>query len=262
MDTPISVAIVGAGNVGFHLAKELEKSSQIQLSNIVSRSLDRAQKLISELQLSGSKPVQIDNLDEVSCDVIILSVPDQRLPDVIENSSFPKEAVVVHTSGSQPMGLLSKHPKHGVFYPFQTFTKSQQVNFKDVPIFIEGNGQSYETIQKVARAVSTKVKKVSSENRQKVHLAAVYACNFTNHLYRIAEELLADANLNLGDLEHLMRETVSKAVEISAAKAQTGPAIRGDQNIIDKHLALLQNQPDKTLVYKLLSSQIISLKDK
>ena len=262
MDEPIRVAIIGTGNVGYHLAKEFEKAANIRLTNIVSRSNDRARNLISELQLMHAKPLEICNLDQTKCDFIVLSVPDQILPNVIKSTNFPKEAIVVHTSGSQPMNILSKHPKYGVFYPFQTFTTSQEVNFKEIPIFIEGNDQSIDIIEKVALALSNKVKKVSSADRQKIHLAAVYACNFSNHLYRMAEDILEDANLNLGDLEHLMRETVDKAVAISAAKAQTGPAVRGDKNIISEHLALLENHPDKKQLYELLSSQIASLKEK
>lgn len=260
---PIKTTIVGTGNVGFHLASQLGKSKDIQLTHIVSREKSRAEMLINELGLADSDPLQVNELPSIISDLIILSVPDQKLPEVIEGIDFPADTIVVHTSGSQPMEILMSHTSIGVLYPFQTFTKSQQVNFSEIPIFIESNSsESLEIIQKVASVLSHNVKVVSSKDRQKVHLAAVYACNFTNHLYRIAEEILADADLDLKDLEHLMRETVSKAVSISAAKAQTGPAIRGDENIIQKHLTLLENQPRKSEVYKLLSNQIASLKEK
>ncbi|WP_421874946.1 Rossmann-like and DUF2520 domain-containing protein [Marinoscillum sp.] len=260
---PIKTTIVGTGNVGFHLASQLGKSKDIQLTHIVSREKSRAETLINQLGLADSDPLQVNELPSIISDLIILSVPDQKLPEVIEGIDFPADTVVVHTSGSQPMEILTSHTSIGVLYPFQTFTKSQQVNFSEIPIFIESNSsESLELIQKVASVLSQNVKVVSSKDRQKVHLAAVYACNFTNHLYRIAEEILADADLDLKDLEHLMRETVSKAVSISAAKAQTGPAIRGDENIIQKHLTLLHNQPEKSEVYKLLSNQIASLKEK
>ena len=182
---------------------------------------------------------------------------------MINGLSFPEHVVIVHTSGSQPIDLLSNLESYGVLYPFQTFTKNQEVNFDAIPVFVEGNSDKVtEIIETAAKAISPKVKRVSSEDRKKVHLAAVFACNFTNHLYAIAENILSDAKLDLSDIEHLMQETVTKAVNISAKNAQTGPAIRGDQNILDQHLSILKDDEDKYQVYKLLSKQIASLNKK
>ena len=259
----LSVAIVGIGNVGSHLAKKLNDSDTISLRYIVSRDLNKAQQLISNLSIKNCEAVEIKNIHDLSCDLIILSVPDRNIAEVINGLSFPEHVVIVHTSGSQPIDLLSNLESYGVLYPFQTFTKNQEVNFDAIPVFVEGNSDKVtEIIETAAKAISPKVKRVSSEDRKKVHLAAVFACNFTNHLYAIAENILSDAKLDLSDIEHLMQETVTKAVNISAKNAQTGPAVRGDQNILDKHLEILKNDEDKYQVYKLLSEQIASLNKK
>ena len=259
----LSVAIVGIGNVGSHLAKKLNDSATVSLRYIVSRDLNKAQQLIKDLSIKNCEAIEIKNIHGLSCDLIILSVPDRNIAEVIKGLAFPEHVVIVHTSGSQPIDLLSNLESYGVLYPFQTFTKAQEVDFESVPVFVEGNTEKVtEIIETAAKAISPKVKRVSSEDRKKVHLAAVFACNFTNHLYAIAENILSDAQLDLSDIEHLMQETVTKAVNISAKNAQTGPAIRGDQNILDQHLSILKDDEDKYQVYKLLSKQIASLNKK
>lgn len=251
----LKTAIVGTGNVGFHLARQLTKASAEPVA-IVSREQTKSLGLIEELGLSA-EAVGLRNLNKLDADVIILAVPDSSIEQVINDNEFPPQAVVVHTSGSQSIDLLSKIPKRGVLYPFQTFTKSKAVSFDKIPIFIEGSDDdTLQQIKNVGLLLNSDVRKVSSEARLKLHLAAVFACNFTNHMYALAENILANTGGKLSDLNHLMLETVDKAVELSARAAQTGPAIRGDQEVIEKHLKLLLQNPDAETVYQLITDQI------
>ncbi len=260
---PLQVAIVGTGNVGFHLAKQLHQSSNTIVKHIVSRDISKATSLIKEVGASECTPINLQVMESIDCDVLILAIPDQSIAALATSIVFPANSVIAHTSGSQSMQVLGSHDRYGVLYPLQTFTRNHELDFSEVPVLIEGNDeQTLSIIRQLAASLSSKVKVVSSDDRQKIHLAAVFACNFSNHLFALAEELLFHADLNLADIKHLLQETVDKAVDITARKAQTGPAIRGDQMILDKHLKLLAPNEDKLQVYRLLSEQITSLSKK
>ncbi|MEQ8554239.1 MAG: DUF2520 domain-containing protein [Cyclobacteriaceae bacterium] len=253
---PLKIAIVGTGNVGFHLAQQLSKN--VEPVAIASRDLNKSQQLIDTLNLS-SKGTTIHDLYNLDVDLVILSVPDSAIKQVIKECQFPEKSIIVHTSGSQPMNLLKKSPRHGVLYPFQTFTKSKPTDFSQIPIFIEGiDEECVSLIRRAAMLLNDDVREVISVDRFKIHLAAVFACNFSNHLYTIAEEILQGTGGKLADLNHLMKETVDKAVGLNAREAQTGPAIRGDMEVIARHLDLLNQLPDARQVYQLLSDQISS----
>lgn len=252
---PLKIAIAGTGNVGYHLAKKFTEAKHEPVA-IASRTVERSEHLISVLGLSA-KAVSIEDLKEVAADLIILSIPDNAIEKVIETSDFPPDSTVVHTSGSQPMSLLAKAHKYGVLYPFQTFTRNKEINFSPIPVFIEGSDlTSLAIIRKAAQLLNNDVREVNSQDRLSIHLAAVFACNFSNHLFAIAEDLLKGTSGKLQDLNHLMWETVDKAVQMSAGSAQTGPAVRGDSDVIQKHLNMLQEIPEAREVYQLLTKQI------
>lgn len=235
------VAIIGNGNVGYHLLATLPRKHDVSL--------------FSRNPREPAKSLQ--DLEPANFEFIILAIPDDAIEEV-SNSLGTSNAIVLHTSGSRPIKDLAKHERRGVMYPFQTFSKEKEINFNSFPILIEGTDETEKEIFSFARSFGTDVRLMSSGNRAKLHLAAVFACNFTNHLYTIAESILSSMEMPLKDLEHLAKETLEKAVEMSAAVAQTGPAVRNDLQTIQNHLAMIENE-DWKKVYELLSADIRKL---
>jgi predicted short-subunit dehydrogenase-like oxidoreductase (DUF2520 family) len=156
--------------------------------------------------------------------------------------------------------LKSAAKNYGVFYPLQTFSKNKKADFKTIPICLEANNTStLKVIQSLGKSISNNVRTINSEQRKVVHLSAVFACNFTNHFYAIASDILASKKLSLDILKPLIEETANKIKNNSPAKMQTGPAIRGDKKTMNAHLKLLENKEYKKL-YKLMSESIMKLK--
>jgi len=251
---PFSIAIVGTGNVGYHYAKRLKAISNSPKA-ILSRSSENAQHLISELNLGAEIITTNQIIPDV--DFVILAVPDNALTEILDSYSFDQKSIIVHTSGAQSIGLLKKYPQHGVLYPLQTFTKTKEVNFDQIPFLIEANDENtLLKIRELARLLGSNIQEVDSEKRLRIHLAAVFACNFSNHLYNAAEQILAGTNVQLKDLRHLIQETMDKAIALGAEQSQTGPAIRGDIKVIEKHLELLNGEKDLRDIYELITDQI------
>jgi len=148
----------------------------------------------------------------------------------------------------------------GVFYPLQTFSKNQKINFKDVPICIEANNKkTLNILSNLAKSVSNNIYFTNSEQRKSLHLAAVFACNFTNHLYSISENILKKENIDFEILKPLIIETANKIKNHSPLEMQTGPAIRNDKEIIKEHLKLLKRNKTEQNIYKLLTENIIKI---
>ena len=146
--------------------------------------------------------------------------------------------------------------RYGVFYPLQTFSKQRIVDFSRIPIFIEAcDGENLSILENLGLSISSDVRVLSSEKRRNIHLAAVFACNFTNHIYALAANILEDADIPFDVLLPLIDETVSKVHHIPPREAQTGPAVRYDENVINKHLNMLSD-PMMNEIYRLLSQSI------
>ena len=190
-------------------------------------------------------------------DVYLFALKDQALETVIR--AVPaNNGLWLHTSGSMPMQVFAGYTeRYGVLYPLQTFSKSREISFRGIPLFIECHREEDKNcLEDLARRLSGKVCELSSEKRRSLHLAAVFACNFTNHIYALAEEILAKEGLSRDYLFPLIDETAAKVHELPAQEAQTGPAIRYDENIINKHLCMLADDPDVQTLYRLLSQSI------
>ena len=174
----------------------------------------------------------------------------------------PNNGIWVHTAGSIPMNIFSSFTEnYGVFYPLQTFSKTRDVDFSRIPVFIEGkNDEIVSSLKETAEKITSDVRDADSGQRKELHLAAVFACNFTNHMYAIAAKLIEDKGLAFDSIRPLIAETAAKIEEIEPYKAQTGPAIRYDEGVINKHLALLQNDTFKD-IYSLLSKSIHEFKN-
>ena len=249
-----SVAIVGAGNVGQHLARALAIAG-IEVRFVVSRTPKSARELAAE---TGAKVVNgISGMHPLP-DIVILSVSDDILP-VIASEYKNEGTVICHTSGSTGLEVFEdKYDNFGVFYPLQTFSKSRELDYSSIPFFIEaGNQEVEEKLISLADRISGKWERADSEARKVIHLAAVFACNFSNHLAVIAKELLEQNEMNMELLIPLLKETYLKIEEMDPLHAQTGPAVRGDQRIMNEHLELLSEKPKEQILYKLLSENII-----
>ncbi|MFK7953660.1 MAG: Rossmann-like and DUF2520 domain-containing protein [Ekhidna sp.] len=233
------VAIIGYGNVGYHLANHLQKKHDV---TVYVRNSD------------GIKTFPVEELNPKEFNFIVLATPDS-ITEEISSSIEASNAIVVHTSGSKPMNSLVNHKRHGVIYPLQTFSRRKEIDFNTFPLFIEGNEEAEKDIYAFASSFSKDVRLMSSINRSKLHLAAVFACNFANHMYHMAEKLLDPINMKFQDLEHLTSETLEKALEMNPSRSQTGPAIRKDESTIQHHLTMMDEGLMKR-IYELISEDI------
>lgn len=251
-----SVVMIGAGNVATHLAQALKKAGY-SITAICARSESSTQSLA---RLIGQEVQQVTDIARLPiADLYILAVSDNAISELA--TRWPKHCrrgTVVHTSGSVAMETLNGVGEHyGVLYPLQTFSKERSLDFSQVPCFVEGNSRETEqNLLLLAQKLSAKVQLLSSELREKLHLAAVFAGNFTNHLYDLASQLTEKYGLSPDFLAPLLEETIAKAISLTPHIAQTGPARRGDQNVLDKHLALLHDNPKMQILYQLLSDSI------
>lgn len=246
-----SVSLVGAGNLATQLGLAHKKAG-IPLKQVYSRTEKSAREL-GEL-LGCSYLTELENLKP--SDLVIVSVKDDALPTVL--SQIKTDAIVVHTGGSVPMGILDPYFKQfGVFYPLQTFSKKRNVSFDSIPICLEASSTVvYAEIEELGQKLSKHVQAVSSEERQTLHLAAVFTCNFVNHFYHLGDLLLEDKGLDFELLKPLIQETAQKVMTLKPKDAQTGPAVRFDESIINKHLNLLSDQPEMQKMYRSVSESI------
>lgn len=250
----MKVAIIGSGNVATHLSLALASLEGIEICQVYSPTEAHAEILAERLNCDFvTDPAQIRK----DADVYLFALKDQALETVIR--AVPaNNGLWLHTSGSMPMQVFAGYTeRYGVLYPLQTFSKSREISFRGIPLFIECHREEDKNcLEDLARRLSGKVCELSSEKRRSLHLAAVFACNFTNHIYALAEEILAKEGLSRDYLFPLIDETAAKVHELPAQEAQTGPAIRYDENIINKHLCMLADDPDVQTLYRLLSQSI------
>ncbi|TXE14946.1 DUF2520 domain-containing protein [Seonamhaeicola algicola] len=245
----ITVTILGAGNVATHLYKAFTKANNVTVSQWYNRSLKPLNHYKNEVDITDD----LNHLKEA--DVYILAVSDDAVAELSEKLPFENK-IVVHTSGSVNVHDLDKKHNRGVFYPLQSFSKTAQLDFANVPICIETvNKPDYHILKALALAIGSPVKKVNSDQRQVLHLAAVFVNNFTNQLYRIGHEITESEGAEFDLLKPLILETAKKIQDLSPYKAQTGPAKRNDKKTLKKHLSILNNQDHKA-IYNLLTKSI------
>ncbi|UKM63717.1 DUF2520 domain-containing protein [Flavobacteriaceae bacterium GSB9] len=245
----ISVVLVGAGNVATHLFKGLKKTENISVVQWFNRNLDRLTPYKIEVDITN-------NLDDLkAADVYILAVSDDAISELSSQLPF-ENRLVVHTSGCANVHELDKKHKRGVLYPLQTFSKDAEMDFANVPICIETiDKKSYPLLKKLAQSLGSPIKRINSNQRRVLHLAAVYVNNFTNQLYRIGHEITESEGAEFDMLKPLILETAKKVQDMSPYVAQTGPAKRNDQKTINSHLKLLNNHHHKA-IYELLTTSI------
>jgi predicted short-subunit dehydrogenase-like oxidoreductase (DUF2520 family) len=246
----IRVSIIGSGNVAQHLIQAFSKTAEIELVQVYSRKPN----VISTK--STSAKIISDFTAFLPVDLIIIAVTDSAISEVSKQIPL-KNQLVVHTSGSMSMEVLDDKNRKGVFYPLQTFSKTKEIDFSSIPIFIEAqNDNDYKTLEIVAKSVSNSVNRINSKQRKALHIAAVFVSNFTNHLYQIGYAICLENELPFDALKPLILETANKIVTLSPTEAQTGPARRKDNQTINEHLSFLTDENQKE-IYKLLTKSII-----
>jgi predicted short-subunit dehydrogenase-like oxidoreductase (DUF2520 family) len=258
LDCAMNVSFIGSGNLAWHLAPALDNSA-FPVKEVCSLNLRNAEALVERLYDARAQT----SLDFSVSDsrIFIIAVSDDAIEDVAREIILPNNAILLHTSGSQPVEVLgvSASADIGVFYPLQTFTKQKKVDFNEVPFFIEAaHAETQKLLLKMAAALSSKVYKITSAERKALHVAAVFASNFTNHMLAISRDIMHDNNLDFAHLKPLVAETINKSLTLGPDKAQTGPAKRGDLEILDHHLEFLQSQDEAVAeIYKVISQHIV-----
>jgi predicted short-subunit dehydrogenase-like oxidoreductase (DUF2520 family) len=253
----MNVTFIGAGNLAWHLAPALD-NTDFAVKEIYSRNLKHASALVEKLYEAQVKP-SLD-FSQSSSTIFIITVADDAIPEIAQEINLPENAILCHTSGSQPISVLgyADTPNIGVFYPLQTFTKNKKVELNETPILIEAEDkQTEKVLLEMAKTISKKVLRVSSDDRKAIHVAAVFASNFTNYMLTIAKEILTQHKLNFDLLKPLIAETLNKSLSIGPENAQTGPAKRGDLEILDKHMEFLEEEEERAEIYRIISQQII-----
>ncbi len=248
------IAIIGAGNVSTHLAQAF--SHKYDVVQVYSRNMDNAVHLA--MRFPGCEAIDEISLLNGIADIYIVSIKDDAIKDVVTQiPDICKSKLWVHTSGSVSMDVFSGIVnEYGVLYPLQTFSKDVHVNMEEIPFFIEGNSYNVlEKINEVALNVSPIVKIANSESRKRIHASAVFACNFVNYLWAMADDILKEGDFAFELLIPLLKETLDKVSKVSPREAQTGPARRGDVKTMIGHLELLDDE--KKEIYKLLSRSIM-----
>lgn len=250
-----NIALIGAGNVATHLGRAL-KQAGYKIIQLFSRTISSASELAEKLQC----PYVTDlSLVTSNADIYLVSVKDDALDKVIPQLVKQNpNALFLHTSGSTSMNVWEGYVKrYGVLYPLQTFSKRFVVDFKTVTFYVEAvYPTDLDIVRQMAYSLSENVYETDSEQRLYVHLAAVFACNFSNHMYAIAYKLLQEKGLSFVPLLPLVDETVRKIHQLNPVGAQTGPAHRWDRMIMNKHESLLKTCPGIADIYKKVSESI------
>jgi predicted short-subunit dehydrogenase-like oxidoreductase (DUF2520 family) len=253
----MQITIVGSGNVAYHLYQACQQFG-ISIANVVVRTAGKLSWIPSNLEsintdLSKSKP-----------DLIFLAVADQAIEKILVQFKFPTNSIIVHTSGSISLDVFrgTAISNYGVIYPLQTLSMGVEVDYRTLPLYIEGNSDdSLKVINQFANQVSRKIHQAKSQQRLALHLAAVISNNFTNALMQMSKDILDQNDLDFQQLKPLMEETIKKAFATDPTGAQTGPALRNDEITMKKHIEILEN-PLLQDIYKLLSQHITRQKGK
>lgn len=248
----LKAVCIGAGNVASVLAPALVP--YINFIQVYSRTQASAEQLSVRLNCEFITDLSLLKPD---CDFYLLSLNDSTTAKISQLIKLRNNAVWAHTSGSIPAEVLSGFTDNfGVFYPLQTFTKGREINLGSVPFFIEGSNQTTtDILTNLAKKLSHYVYEADATTREVLHIAGVMSCNFSTMLLNLTQKILASRNIPLSVVEPLTRETIGKCFETSPVLAQTGPASRGDRNVIAKHLDRLSGAEHE--IYKLMSSIIL-----
>ena len=250
----MKIVIIGSGNVAFHLAKAFTQNN-IEVSQIFGRNEVELNKISEELNIPYSTKELAD------ADLYLISVSDAAVEQVSDLIKTEK-ALVAHTSGSLPLEILKGNYRKASFYPLQTFSKTKNLEYSKIPFFIEAENQIDEkSLFELASLISDHVETSDYEKRKYIHLTAVFACNFVNHLFARAKEIADSQDLDFNYFIPLIDETVEKIHHLEPKLAQTGPAVRGDERILKLHEELIKDE-QHLKVYQLMNESIKKMYNK
>ena len=250
-----NIVMIGAGNVATHLAMAFHNKGKkiVQVYDLKEQEAELlAQKVDATFTTDNKEIIQ-------HADLYIIAVNDAAIKDVVNKLHLGNQ-LVVHTSGSVEMEILSDcSTSYGVIYPLQTFTKEHKVDFSHIPFCIEANNdENLNLLRNLSELLTDDIRNISSEQRSIIHLAAVFTCNFTNHMYVLAEDILKKNNMPFDILKPLLMETMAKINDHDPLEIQTGPAQRNDLPVIEKHLQMLAQFPEYAEIYKLITQSIVN----
>lgn len=248
-----NISFAGAGRVGSALCKEFYKNG-FHIDLIVSETERSGRMLADSCRSEWSSDLVFPD----STSLIIVAVPDHKLHGVLNKITCKSDTIVAHTAGSFGLDVFSENiSQKAIFYPLQTFTKDRDISFDKLPVFIESaEEKSGLILADLAKSIGAMVYFADTEHRKMLHLAAVFVCNFTNHLLTEGKEISSKAGFPFDVLESLIKETFLKAIEIGPEYAQTGPAVRNDNITIEKHLKLLSFSPELQRTYEAITKSI------
>lgn len=249
----LSILLLGAGNVAWHIGPALQ-SAGYRVVQVYSRTAGSARDLGEKMGIPWTDRVgSISNKAEMA----LLALADSAITSFTDK--LPAGCThLVHLSGSLESTVLRGKAEHyGVLYPLMTFSRERPLDFQHVPFCVEaGDPIMQEILEEMATRLSGNVSMIPYEQRRKLHLAATIACNFSNHMYHMAEAYLADEGLDFEMLKPLIFETASKLIDMAPAQAQTGPARRGDTVTLEAHYRLLEGRPELQKIYTFVSDSI------
>ncbi|KIA90126.1 Rossmann-like and DUF2520 domain-containing protein [Kaistella jeonii] len=244
----MKIVILGSGNVAYHLAKAF-KEKNIAVSQIFGRNENDLKEISEKFNIPFSTTELLD------ADFYLIAVNDDAVA-TISKQITKENCVVAHTSGSLPKEILEGKFRKASFYPLQTFSKSKELKYSEIPFFVEAeNENDLKTLENLASKISENVMKSDYEKRKYIHLTAVFACNFVNHLFARAKEISDSQQIPFQYFLPLIKETTSKINTIDPKLAQTGPAIRNDEKILQLHEALI-NDEEHLKIYKVMNESI------
>jgi predicted short-subunit dehydrogenase-like oxidoreductase (DUF2520 family) len=251
----LNLSFAGAGRVAGALCMKMHYSGY-RIIQIVSNSESDGKPLAISCNAAWSSDLSFTAESEI----IIVAVPDHKLEEVLSRIKCSENSIVAHTAGSFGLELFpGKIKRKGVFYPLQTFSRGRETDFNQLPFLIEASDEgSAELLGSLAEQIGGRSYFVDSESRRIVHLSAVFVNNFTNFMLTAGKDISSKAELPFSILEPLIKETISKALDNGPEISQTGPAIRNDQNTIEKHLELLSFSPDLQNLYSEVTKAIIN----
>ena len=253
---PHSITIIGTGNVAWHLAPAREQAGHV-INEVYGRSEDMA--LLLQERLNNSQLSPSLDFSQSESTLFIIAVNDNAIDTVACAIVLPEKAILVHTSGTVPMTRLQVTGLNniGVFYPLQTISRNRDISFQGLPFLIEANNTiTQDELVKIVESMGADTTIASSKDRQVIHLAAVFANNFTNHMIDIAGQVMREKSLDVDLLKPLIRETVENALAQSPSSAQTGPAARGDTDTMQNQIQQLEFNPQLQELYRLISKNI------
>jgi predicted short-subunit dehydrogenase-like oxidoreductase (DUF2520 family) len=254
---PSRITLFGAGNVAYNLAKVLTLRGY-RIIQVFSKTRESAEWLANRLSANAiTNPADFDH----STEVVIFALNDNALSEIISKVNFSGQ-LALHTSGSLPLDIFKEKAEHyGVLYPLQTFSKTRAVKFHEVPLFIEANSsKNLANLKMLASSIAANVFVADSIQRRQLHLTAVFANNFVNHFYSLASDMIKKSGFTFDVLKPIILETALKAIESdNPSSVQTGPAVRLNKEIIEKHIEMLASKPDLQNLYTFATNSIVKL---